>query len=98
MAGLTPSGSPTTGHGTYPPITVSASGGKVYVGGILVCSEDNIIHNGHTNTVYPYDFHADSNFVGSDKVMIEGSPAIRIGDRNGCGDVIAGADDKTTSN
>lgn len=95
MPALAKAGDPTTGHATYPPTTVSGGSGKVSADGVAVLSVANVVHDGHTNTVKPYDFHQGSGAAGSSKVFIEGSPALRIGDTLTCGDTIAGGSGKT---
>lgn len=97
MPALAREGDPTTGHATYPPTVVVGGSSKVTSSGIGVLSKDNLIHVQHCNTVKPYDCHAGNAATYSDKVFIEGSPAVRIGDMLTCGDTVAGGDGKVTS-
>ncbi|AUR86073.1 PAAR motif protein [Vibrio phage 1.081.O._10N.286.52.C2] len=97
MPALARAGDSTTGHETYPPTTVVGGSSKVTAEGVGVLSKDNLIHVTHCNTVDPYDCHAGSAATYSDKVFIEGSPAIRIGDTITCGDTVAGGAGKVIS-
>ncbi len=97
MPAIARSGDPTTGHATYPPTNVVGGSPKVSAQGIGVLSEANLIHVTHCNTVKPHDCHAGSAATFSDKVFIEGSPAVRIGDMLTCGDTVAGGAGKVVS-
>lgn len=86
----------TTGHGPFPPTTVSGNSPKVTVQGKSPLTVANHSHAGHTRVVEPYDFHVDTFLSGSQKVSIEGSPALRIGDVGSQGDVLSSGSDKVT--
>ena len=97
MPALARSGDPTTGHGTYPPTFVEGGSPKVSAQGISVLSKATLVHVPHCNMVKPYDCHSGSAATYSDKVFIEGSPAVRIGDMITCGDTVAGGAGKVVS-
>jgi uncharacterized Zn-binding protein involved in type VI secretion len=80
---------PTTGHGCFPPTSVSGTASTVLVNGkpaVVVGDGPNV----HTCVRKPYPTHGSSVSAGSGTVIIEGKPAGRISDPIGCGSVIAG--------
>lgn len=94
MGGLVYHNSTTTGHSTYPPTTVISSQTKVFVEGIPVVGEGDLIKQ-HTNTVKPYDTHTGSVVKSkTSKVFVNGVKAAQIGDTISCGDFIAQASSK----
>ena len=89
MSGPATTGALTSGHATYPPTTIIAGSSKVTIEGKGALSIAQHSHVPHANTLPPFDVHSGVVTVGSPKVFIEGSPAVRIGDPLSCGDTVA---------
>ncbi|CAH9015481.1 PAAR motif protein [Vibrio phage 150E35-1] len=89
MAAASRIGDGTTGHGDFPPTTISAGSGDVFISGPAAARIGDAIIP-HTRTAKPFDTHGGTISGGSSTVFINGKAAARIGDPISCGDTIAG--------
>lgn len=81
---------PTTGHGCFPPTTITGTAGSVTINGkpALVMGDSMTPHCKVCGKSRPC--HGSTLVGGSGSVTIEGKPAGRIGDSIGCGCAVAG--------
>lgn len=73
-----------SGHGCFPPTTVSGTSGNVKINGMPAMTTGDPMAP-HTCVNKPYPTHGSSVAEGSGTVFINGKPAARIGDAIGCG-------------
>lgn len=94
MPGLSFNQCLTAGHQAWPPTRVISSQSKVFVGGIAVVREDDMILE-HTETKKPYETHGGKVISRTNKVFVQGKKAASIADPISCGDTIAQGSPKT---
>ncbi|CAH0447970.1 PAAR motif of membran proteins [Vibrio phage vB_VpaM_sm033] len=82
---------PTTGHGCYPPTTVTGTASTVKINGQSAMTQGDPMAAHCKVCGKSRPCHASSVSAGSGSVTIEGKPAARIGDSIGCGCAVAGA-------
>ena len=88
MAAASRKGDLSAGHGCFPPTACTdAIASKTFINGILAQKQGSKFASHRCGkTTHPSSARATTS--GSSKVIIEGSPAIRIGDSIACGDTV----------
>ncbi|PWC09492.1 type VI secretion system PAAR protein [Brenneria roseae subsp. americana] len=72
-----------TGHGSYPPTSVTAGSSTVKVDGLPLARQgDPLAPHGHSRNI----------ISGSSSVFVDGKPAARTGDGISCGGVLIGGE------
>ncbi|QNI20955.1 PAAR repeat-containing protein [Vibrio phage vB_pir03] len=80
---------PCTGHGCFPPSTVTGTSPDVTINGQPAMLAGDPMAP-HTCVRKPYPTHGSTIVGGSGTVLINGKPSVRIGDPVGCGSAVAG--------
>ncbi|MFC3025410.1 type VI secretion system PAAR protein [Vibrio zhugei] len=79
-----------TGHGCFPPTSITAGSGDVFIDGIAAARVgDPLMLHACPCPTMPHGVHGRSIAAGSGTVKINGQPAARIGDAIDCGGSIA---------
>lgn len=89
MAAAARKGDLSSGHACFPPTAcVNTPASKTFINGILVqIIGSKFASHRCGKTTHPESSRSTS--AGSSKVIIEGNPAVRIGDSISCGDTVA---------